>query len=144
MALAMKSAYSFLSVRMATMVLIILAASFSLAQTPTKLLEWQLKPTGSHNERWADGTQLFRVLDRVEIESVTVGNSITIGQPFAADDDWLKNLVLRVRNLSGQQVTAIQVTLILPQMDHSSPDVVYCYGCAPAEKAKGDISGGNC
>jgi hypothetical protein len=141
MALAMTSTYSFLSARMTALALILFAASFSSSQTPSKVIEWQLKPMGSNNERWAAGTQLFKVLDRVEIQSVAVGNAITIGQPFAADDDWLKNLVIRVRNVSGQQVTAIQVTLILPEMDHSSPDVVYCYGCAPTEKVKGVSAG---
>jgi hypothetical protein len=92
---------------------------------------------GSNNERWTEGTQAFRMLDRVEIEKITAGEPITIGQQFTAGDDWLQNLVIRVRNVSGQKVAAIQVTLILPQMGPGSPDVVYCYGCAPAEKAKG-------
>ena len=42
---------------------------------------------GSSSERWTAGTQLFKLLDRVEIEGVAVGNSITIGQSFKADDD---------------------------------------------------------
>ena len=96
---------------------------------------------GSNNERWTDGTQPFRILDRVEIESVTVGKPITIGQAFTADDDWLRDIVIRVRNISGQQVSAIQATLVLPQIGPGSPDIVYCYGCAPAEKAKGIPAG---
>lgn len=42
-----------------------------------------------------------------------------------------------MKNVSDQRLLAIQITLILPEMDHSSPDIVYCYGCAAAEKAKG-------
>ena len=115
------------------------ADTFSQAQS--RVIEWQAKPMGSNNERWGDGTQPFRILDRVEIESVKVGESITIGQPFSATDDWLQNLVIRVRNISGQHVAAIQVTLVLPQMGPGSPDVVYCYGCAAAEKAQGIATG---
>jgi hypothetical protein len=130
----MKSAYS----TVVLLSLVLCAASFSPSQTHNKLLEWTLKPMGSNNERWAAPTQLFPLLDRVEIEDVAVeGNSITIGQPFEADDDWLKSLSIHVRNVADQQFVAIQVTLILPEMDHASPDVVYCYGCEASEKAKG-------
>lgn len=120
---------------------VIAGVTFALPQTQTKLIEWQPKPMGSNNERWTGGQQLFRILDRVEIESLKVGKPITIGQPFTADDDWLKNLVIRVRNISGQQISTIQVTLVLPQMGPGSPDVVYCYGCAAAENAKGIAAG---
>ena len=103
------------------------------AQAPGKVIEWQPKPMG--NEQWTGGIQAFKFLDRVEIENLTVGKPITIGQSFTADDDWLRDLVIRVRNISGQQISMIQVTLVLPEMGPGSPDVVYCYGCAPAEKA---------
>jgi hypothetical protein len=110
-------------------------------QTQSKVIEWQEKPVGSDNQRRTDGAQVFRVLDRVEIESLIVENPISIGKSFTAGDDWLQDLKIRVRNVSGQQLAAIQVTLILPQMGPGSPDVVYCYGCAPAEKAKGIAAG---
>lgn len=113
------------------------AAAVAFSQTQTKLIAWHEKPMGSNNERWAEGTQLFRILDRVEIESVAVGKAITIGQTFTADVDWLNNIVIRVRNISGQQLATIQVTLVLPEMGPGSPDIVYCYGCALDEKAKG-------
>jgi hypothetical protein len=112
--------------------------SLALSQAHNKLVEWTSRPIGSNNERVAAGTQLFQRLDSIEIEDVSAeGKSIAIGQGFAAEDDWLRSLAVRVKNVSGQQVSAIQVTLILPEMDHSSPDIVYCYGCAPAERAKG-------
>jgi hypothetical protein len=120
---------------------IVFAQSFALQQAQTKLIEWQAKPMGSNNELWADGTQLFRILERIEIMNLTVGKPITMGQEFTADDDWLRDLVIRVRNISGQQVASIQVTLVLPQMGPGSPDVVYCYGCAAAEKHKGIAAG---
>lgn len=121
--------------------LIACAASLTLPQTQKKIVEWNAKPFGSNNERMAEGHQLFRVLDAAEIEMVTVGKRVTIGQEFSGDDDWLQNLVIRVRNTSRLQFAAIQVTLVLPQMGPGSPDVVYCYGCAPDEKAKGIAAG---
>lgn len=121
---------------------IVTASSFAFPQTPTKLIEWQEKPMGGDNKRWADGTtQEVRVLDQVEIESITVGKPVVIGQEFAAGDDWLKDLVIRVRNVSGKPLVFVQVTLVLPQFGPGSPDVVYCYGCAPEEKAKGIANG---
>jgi hypothetical protein len=129
------------SIKITCLCLIIYASSFAFPQTQSKLIEWQEKPMGSNNERWGDGTQLFRMLDRVEIEKLTVGKPITMGQAFTADDDWLRNLVIRVRNISGRHIATIQVTLVLPQMGPGSPDVVYCYGCARAEKAKGIAAG---
>jgi hypothetical protein len=107
-------------------------------QSRPKLVEWTPRPIGSNNERAAAGTQIFRQLDSIEIEDVSAEDkSITIGQGFDAADDWLRSITVRVKNVSDQQLSAIQVTLVLPEMDHSSPDIVYCYGCAPAEKAKG-------
>jgi hypothetical protein len=77
----------------------------------------------------------------VEIVDLAVGKPITIGEAFSADDDWLQSVVIRVRNISGQQLAAIQVTLVLPQLGPGSPDVVYCYGCAAEQKAKGIAAG---
>lgn len=96
---------------------------------------------GSENKRWTDGTQEVRVLNQVEIENITVGKPVVMGGEFAADDDWLKNLVIRVRNISGKPLASIQVTLVLPQFGPGSPNVVYCYGCAPEERAKGIADG---
>lgn len=125
------------SIKSFSLCLIIFATWFVIPQTQTKTIEWQEKPVGSNNERWEAGTEAFRVLERVEIESFMVGKKVTVGEAFTGDDDWLPSLVIRVRNASGQKLAAMQVTLVLPQMGPGSPDVVYCYGCAPDEKAKG-------
>jgi hypothetical protein len=118
--------------------LILCAASLALAQTQKKTVEWTPRPIGNHNERVAPGIQLYPQIEQIQIDDLLIaGASITLGQPFPANDDWLKTLIIRVRNVSTQRVSSIQMTLILPQMDHASPDIVYCYGCAPAEKEKG-------
>jgi hypothetical protein len=141
MALTLTSRYAILfSTILLCLVLSVASVAFSPPQNKT--IEWTPRPFGSNNERVPAGTQLFRILDRIEMEDITVaGRPITIGKSFAAEDDWLKNLVIPVRNVSGQQVAAIQMTLVLPEMDHASPDIVYCYGCAASEKAKGISAG---
>jgi hypothetical protein len=117
---------------------IVWVSAFAIPQTQTKMIAWQEKPLGSDGERLAEGMEGFRVLERVEIESFSVnGKPVVIGEEFSSAEDWLRDLVIRVRNVSGQQLSAIQITLVLPQMGMGSPDVVYCYGCAPEEKAKG-------
>ena len=88
--------------------------------------------------------QVFSCTGRltVEIEEIAVdGKSIIVGEPFAAADDWLKSLTVRVRNISGQRLVRVQITLVLPEMNAQSPDIVFCYGCAAAEKEKGLMPG---
>ncbi len=90
----------------------------------------------------AANLQLFRQIDAAEIEDIAVdGKSITVGQPFAAGDDWLKTFTVRVRDISGQRLVSAQVTLVLPEMGVGSPDIVFCYGCAAVEKEKGFMPG---
>jgi hypothetical protein len=122
--------------------LIVCALSIAVSQTQKKIVEWTQRPLGTNNERAAPGTQLLPKLESIQIDDVaTDGTSITIGQTFSAADDWLKTFVIRVKNVSEKQLASIQMTLILPDMDHASPDIVYCYGCARAEKEKGIAPG---
>jgi hypothetical protein len=122
--------------------LMLCAVSLAFAQTEKKTVEWTPRPIGSNKERAAPGTQIVPQINQIEIANVTIaGSSITLGQSFAANSDWLKTLIIHVKNVSPERVTSIQMTLILPEMDNASPDVVYCYGCGPAEKEKGVGSG---
>jgi hypothetical protein len=118
--------------------LIVCATTLVFSQTQNKTVEWSSQHIGSNNERAAQGLQILQRIEGIEIEGIAVGDkSITIGQPFSADDDWLKSLEVRVKNISGRQVTLIQITLTLPELERTSPYVVFCYGCALAEKEKG-------
>jgi hypothetical protein len=112
------------------------------SQTQNKVVEWSKSPIGSHNEKAAVGLQLFPQIDGVEIEDFTVaGKSITAGEPFAAGNDWLKSFTVRVKNISNQRLVKVQMTLVLPEMNFHSPDMVFCYGCAAAENEKGVMPG---
>src|SRR5688572_30606009 len=71
------------------------------AQTQQKVLLWPDHPTGSHNERARAPHQVFKQLDIIEIQSINLGGkTITIGEPFSADEDWLRDLTFRVKNIS--------------------------------------------
>lgn len=112
------------------------------SQTQNRVIEWSKSPVGSNNETAAANLQLFRQIEAVEIEDFAVdGKSITVGKPFPAADDWLKTFTVRVRNISGQRLVRVQITLVLPEMSHGSPDIVFCYGCAAPEREKGFMPG---
>jgi hypothetical protein len=99
------------------------------AQTQQKLLLWSDHPTGSHNERTRAPNQIFKQLDVIEIQSINLGaTSIAFGEPFSADEDWLRDLTFRVKNVSDKELMGIQVTLILPELEKPI-QVPYVYGC---------------
>lgn len=126
---------------MLTVVIYLFAALPCFAQTP-KVVEWSKSPIRGNQEKIAANLRLFRQIEDVEIEDLLVaGRSITIGEPFAAPDDWLKSFTVRVKNISDQPLVMVQITLVLPEMGAGSPDVVFCYGCAEAQKVKGITAG---
>ncbi|HEV2905345.1 MAG TPA: hypothetical protein VGW32_09865 [Pyrinomonadaceae bacterium] len=99
------------------------------AQTQQKVLQWSDHPTGSHNERTAAPNQIFKQLDAIEIQSINLGGkSIAIGEPFSADEDWLRDLTFRVKNVSDKDLMGIQITLILPELKKPI-QVPYVRGC---------------
>lgn len=124
------------------LVSLVFAGTPVFSQNQNKVVEWSKSPIGSNNETVAASLQLFRQIDSVEIEDIAVeGKSIIVGKPFAAADDWLKSLTFRVRNNSEQRLLRVQITLILPEMNAQSPDIVFCYGCAVAEREAGLMPG---
>lgn len=121
--------------------LIVCGAVLGFPQTKNKTLEWGEHPLRKH-ERAGKGTQLVQRIEDIEIEDfIVAGKAITIGQTFAANDDWLKDLVVRVKNISNRQVPLIQISLTLPELERNTPYVIYCYGCAAGEKEKGVAPG---
>jgi hypothetical protein len=99
------------------------------AQTQQKVLQWSDHPIGSRNARATAPRQIFDQLDAIEIQSINLGGkSIAIGEPFSADEDWLRDLTFRVKNISDRELTGIQITLILPEMEKPI-QVPYVSGC---------------
>ena len=121
-------------------VLASLLASPTMAQSQLKSIEWSSTPLSSHGVKATPGTHAFDQIDGIEIEDITAnGQSIIIGQPFSAGDDWLNDITFRVKNASGQRLAMIQLDLVLPEMTHSV-DIPFVYG-KPTEKEKAILPG---
>jgi hypothetical protein len=121
-------------------VLATLIAPSVLAQSQQKSIEWSSTPLSSHGVKATPGTHAFDQLDGIEIEDITVnGQSIIIGQPFSAGDDWLGGIAFKVKNVSGQWLAAIQLDLVLPEMNHTV-GIPFVYG-KPTDKDKGILPG---
>jgi len=118
--------------------MMLIAGSSSFSQTPDKLVTWTTPPFGSNKEKFDDATVVLRQIDDVELQGISVaGQTIIMGEPFSAGDDWIKELTFRVKNISARKLRLIQITVALAEMGNRSPQVIFCHGCAPAEKEKG-------
>jgi hypothetical protein len=128
----------FLSIAILVLLVFLSTAAAVFSQTQTKVIEWAKSPIGSNGEAAQKDLQLFQQIDGVEIEEILVGGkSRFIGERFVADDDWLKAIIFRVKNLTDQRLVRLQITLVLPEMGAESPDIPFCFGCEEVEKAKG-------
>ena len=116
---------------MRLLAIILFATCPAFSQSPDKIIEWMKDPFGKDSE----GIEAqFRSLEIIEIQAVSVDDkSITLGEPFTADVDWIKRIGFRVRNVSPQAVKSIQIHVYLPEF--KGPYIDYCYGCANSEKA---------
>lgn len=85
------------------------------AQPKDRVVEWPTYPMGRIGSA-GEGVKLSPVTEALEIVDITVaGRSITVGQPFAADDDWLRSLTFRMRNISGQPIAGARIFFGLPE-----------------------------
>jgi hypothetical protein len=81
--------------------------------------------------------------DTLEIEEILVeGKPIIMGQPFDASDDWLKHITIRVKNISDQRFSFIQVDLIFPQtirppIEYEEYWIALAYPFTADQRAKG-------
>lgn len=132
----------FPSVIVRPVAVLLLAAASIFPQGRQKVIEWAKSPVGSEVRTPPNILPLDRI-DGLELEAVAaVGKRVTIGRGFVADDDWLRTITFRVKNISGRQLKAVQLTLILPEIGIvGGPDIVFCYGCAEAEREKGIAPG---
>jgi hypothetical protein len=106
-----------------------------------KVIEWSKSPINSKT-RTAANLLSSDQIEGLEIEDISVeGRPVAIGQGFAAGDDWLETITFRVKNISGQRLKAVQMMIVLPEISHDGPDIVYCYGCLKAEREKGIAPG---
>ena len=116
-------------------VFVLLATTSVFSQSKNRVLNWAEIPISATNTIGTPGTQVLTQIEALEIKDISVGGkSITIGQPFAADDDWLTSLTLRVKNISDQTFSSIQIDLILPEIMPGGPLVSLCCGGVGMER----------
>jgi hypothetical protein len=108
-------------------------------QTKNRIVQWSESPVSNRNTSTASGdVQILAQIEALEINDITVGGkSITIGQFFPIDDEWLKSLTVRVKNVSSQSISAAQMNLYLPETMPGGPVVTLCYGCDEVERGQG-------
>jgi hypothetical protein len=63
-----------------------------------------------------DGSLIYTHLSVVEVIEFTLASApITPGKPFPADDDWLTNLRVKVKNVSGVAISHLRMNFALPE-----------------------------
>ena len=104
--------------------LMLLVTPLTMAQTQTRLISWQPHTYGRITKA-GEGVRLSSVAEAIEIVGFAVGGlPVTLGEPFAAGDEWLKSLRVRVRNISGQTISRTQMTFVLPESRTSEGAVI--------------------
>jgi hypothetical protein len=84
-------------------------------QAKVRVVEWPTYPLGRIYSS-AEGIKRSPVTEALEIVDIKVeSHSITIGHPFAADEDWLKTLTLRIKNISGQPIVGARMGFSLAE-----------------------------
>lgn len=93
---------------------IFLQASFG--QTSARVIDWH-PGSGSGYFTADENKRLIPTSDGgIELVSASVkGEVIELGKPFAAADDWLKGLAIKVKNVSGRAIKSIRVNFNLPE-----------------------------
>jgi hypothetical protein len=85
------------------------------AQSSERLLMWPPLSVGRITSA-GTGIKLSPVEEAVRITDIRVaGHSITAGEAFDADDDWLRTLTFRLKNVSGQPIMGARIGFGLPE-----------------------------
>ena len=114
----------------------LLASSSAFSQDKQRIVYWPEMPFHA-NAAKSSTSIILPQIEILEILDVTIsGKSVTLGESFAADDQWLKNLTVRVKNISSTSISSVQLNLFLPQIMPGGPLVTLCYGCGDAGAGK--------
>ncbi|MCA1567838.1 MAG: hypothetical protein LC803_19765 [Acidobacteria bacterium] len=99
--------------------IIIVNPLLCLGQERERVIIWQwqsvtLPPCPIIRNR--DGKTTPTNLMALEVVNILVKKkSVALGQPFVADDDWMRNLKVRVRNISRQPIVHVWLHFSLPE-----------------------------
>ncbi len=126
----MKIKIYFLWLFLGAFVVTLLSANTVFSQNKNRVVQWPEIITQVFNTPGSGFSQELAEIDALEIMDIAVGGkSMTIGQPFASDDEWLKNLTVRVKNVSSLTISSVQMDLFLPEIMPGGPLVTLCFGC---------------
>jgi hypothetical protein len=116
---------------------LLLGTSPAFSQSQNKIVQWSGNHVGSYRPKTAPEVQWFSQIDGIEIQGFAVGGkSITLREPFAANDDWLRDFTVRVKNVSQESLMNVQLDVHLNQMT-VPVQVVFCYPCTGKAMEKG-------
>jgi hypothetical protein len=122
-------------VTLSALVVTFLSASSAFSQHKQRIVHWPEIPFHANAAKSSTST-IVPQIEVLEIVDVSIGGkSVTLGESFAADDEWLKNLTVRIKNISSTSISRVQLNLFLPQIMPGGPMVTLCYGC-------GDVGSG--
>ena len=98
-------------------VILLLCLMPALAQTPDGVVKWPEYPIGPIRPDQVTNMRVAAVDMPIEITNVAVnGKTIFIGEAFATTDNWIRNLTVRVRNISRQPIKSILMSIALPEV----------------------------
>jgi membrane-bound metal-dependent hydrolase YbcI (DUF457 family) len=123
-----------LGVSVSVLVVMFLATSPAFSQDKQRKVFWPEIPYHANAAKSSIST-IVPQIEVLEIVDVTIGGKpVTLGEDFTADDEWLKNLTVRIKNISRTTITSVQLNLFLPQVMPGGPMVTLCYGCGNVGK----------
>ena len=109
--------------------LIVLAATSVSSQTKQRTVFWSENQVNYANAIGRDSQPMAQI-EALEIIDVRVGDKpIMLGDAFAAGDDWLKSLTVRIKNVSNLTIKTVQMNLFLPELMPGGPMLHLCFGC---------------
>jgi hypothetical protein len=121
------------------MVLLVYGVTPASAQAPDKVVSWSEYPMGRITQV-APNMRLSPIEESLEIVDILVdGKSIAVGEPFTASENWIRNFTVRVRNISGQEIHSIEMSIVLPDVtlsDGRNYGLSLRGGSTPAGKQK--------
>lgn len=101
--------------------IVVLVPCAAAGQGRERLIEWDWKsparPAPLIKEGAGDeGPAVETYFVALELVGVfAAGEAVAVGLPFAAEDDWMKDLKVRFRNVSGKSIAGATLHLSLPE-----------------------------
>ena len=115
-------------VSVSLLAVVFLAATPAFSQDKQRVIQWPEIPFHANAVKSLTSTWMPQI-EVLEIVDVTLdGKSVTLGEAFAAGDEWLKHLTVRIKNVSNTSISKVQLNLILPQISEGGPMVTLFYG----------------